>query len=288
MTESPIEPGMSTPFKDHFSGHAATYSMFRPTYPRRLFEWLAETAPRRERAWDAGTGSGQAAVGLAEHFACVVGTDASAAQVGHATPHPRVEYRVAPAEASGLPEGWADLVTVAQALHWFDLPRFFGEARRVLAPDGLLAVWCYGDCRLDDPAVDRIVHRYNRDTVEDYWPPERDLVLAEYRPIPFPFAEVATPALFAAGGLDAAAAHGLPPQLVCHHAVRKGTRTRSGGRRGGSAAGGMGAARLGPAGELAAHHPRRPALSIRPDRRPTGRPATDIPGLPSTRRAARR
>jgi len=195
MTESPIEPGMSTPFKDHFSGHAATYSMFRPTYPPRLFQWLAETAPRRERAWDAGTGSGQAAVGLAEHFACVVGTDASAAQVGHATPHPRAEYRVAPAEASGLPEGWADLVIVAQALHWFDLPRFFGEARRVLAPDGVLAVWCYGDCRLDDPAVDRIVHRYNRDTVEDYWPPERDLVLAEYRPIPFPFAEVATPAL---------------------------------------------------------------------------------------------
>jgi SAM-dependent methyltransferase len=186
---------MSTAFKDHFSGHAATYSTYRPTYPSRLFEWLAETAPRRDRAWDAGTGSGQAAVGLAEHFGLVVGTDASAAQVRHGAPHPRVEYRVAPAEASGLPAAWADLVTVAQALHWFDLPRFFAEARRVLSPDGLLAVWCYGDCRLDDPAVDRIVHRYNRDTVEDYWPPERDLVLSEYRHIRFPFREVPTPSL---------------------------------------------------------------------------------------------
>lgn len=184
---------MTTPFKDHFSGHAATYSMFRPTYPPPLFEWLAETAPRRDRAWDAGTGSGQAAAGLVEHFARVVATDASAAQLGHATPHPRVEYRVAPADASGLPAAWADVVTVAQALHWFDLPRFFGEAKRVLAPDGLLAVWCYGDCRVDDPAVDRIVHRYNRDTVEDYWPPERDLVLTEYRRIPFPFREEPAP-----------------------------------------------------------------------------------------------
>jgi len=195
MTAAPSEPGMNTAFKDHFSGQAAAYSMFRPTYPARLFEWLAEISPRRERAWDAGTGSGQAAVGLAEHFARVVGTDASAAQVGHAVPHPRVEYRVAPAEESGLPAAWADLVTVAQALHWFDLPRFLLEARRVLAPQGLLAVWCYGDPQLDHPAVDRIVHRYNRDTVEDYWPPERDLVLAEYRTIPFPFQEVPTPAL---------------------------------------------------------------------------------------------
>ncbi|MGH7535203.1 MAG: class I SAM-dependent methyltransferase, partial [Gemmatimonadales bacterium] len=109
--------------------------------------------------------------------------------------HPRVEYRVAPAEASGLPAAWADLVTVAQALHWFDLARFFDEARRVLAPNGLLAVWCYGDPRPEDPAVDRIVHGYNRGTVEEYWPPERDLVLAEYRTIPFPFREIPTPSL---------------------------------------------------------------------------------------------
>ena len=186
---------MSTGFKDYFSGQAASYSMFRPTYPARLFEWLAQAAPRRDCVWDAGTGSGQAAGGLAEHFTRVVGTDASSAQVAQGAAHPRVEYRVAQAEASGLPAAWADLVTVAQALHWFDLAKFFDEARRVLAPDGLLAVWCYGDPRLEDPAVDRVVHGYNRGTVEEYWPPERDLVLAEYRTIPFPFREIPTPSL---------------------------------------------------------------------------------------------
>jgi SAM-dependent methyltransferase len=187
--------GMSAGFKDHFSGHAAVYSTFRPTYPSRLFDWLAEVAPRRDRVWDAGTGSGQAALGLAERFARVVGTDASSAQVAQATRHARVEYRVAPAEASGLPAAWADVVTVAQALHWFDPAGFFAEARRVLAPDGLIAVWCYGDPYLDDQTVDRIVHGYNRGTVEEYWPSERSLVLSEYRTIPFPFREIRTPSL---------------------------------------------------------------------------------------------
>jgi SAM-dependent methyltransferase len=192
---SPSADGTEATFKDHFSGQAPTYSMFRPTYPATLFEWLAAAAPRPDRVWDAGTGNGQAARGLADHFRQVVGTDASAAQVAEAAPHRRVEYRVAPAEASGLPAAWADLVTVAQALHWFDFPRFFDEAKRVLAPDGLLAVWCYGDPRLDNPAIDRIVHGYNRGTVEQYWPRERDLVLAAYGTIPFPFREIRTPSL---------------------------------------------------------------------------------------------
>jgi ubiquinone/menaquinone biosynthesis C-methylase UbiE len=186
---------MTTGFKDHFSGQAAAYSTFRPTYPTALFDWLADNAPRRDRVWDVGTGSGQAAGALAAHFERVVGTDASSAQVAQASPHPRVEYRVAPAEASGLPAAWADVITVAQALHWFDLPKFFDEAKRVLAPDGLLAVWCYGDPKLDDPAVDRIVHDYNRGTVEKHWPRERDLVLKEYRTIAFPFREISTPSL---------------------------------------------------------------------------------------------
>jgi SAM-dependent methyltransferase len=184
---------MTTSFKDHFSGQAATYAAYRPTYPLRLFAWLASVVPRRQLAWDAGTGSGQAAAGLADHFERVIATDASAAQLAHATAHPRVEYRVATAEASGLAPGSIDLVTVAQALHWFDIPGFFAEARRVLAPDGVLAVWCYGDPRLDHPVLNEILRRYNRGTVEEYWPPERDLVLNEYRAIPFPFDELASP-----------------------------------------------------------------------------------------------
>ncbi len=186
---------MSEGFRDHFSGVAEEYARFRPGYPPALFAWLAERAPARRLAWDCATGSGQAALGLAEHFARVVATDASAEQVGRALPHPRVEFRVAPAERSGLDARSADLVTVAQALHWFDIPAFFREARRVLRPGSLLAAWCYGNPELPDAALDRILVHFYDDVVGAYWPPERRLILEEYASIAFPFREVAAPPL---------------------------------------------------------------------------------------------
>jgi SAM-dependent methyltransferase len=185
---------MATAFKDHFSGHAGSYARHRPTYPPALYAWLAELAPARDAAWDCGTGSGQAAVALAAHFATVTATDPSAEQVAHAAPHPRVRYAVAPAEASGLADASADLVTVAQALHWFDLPAFYAEARRVLGPGGVLAAWSY-DLMHVAPEVDVVVRRLYLDVVGPYWPPERALVEDGYRGIPFPFAEVEPPPL---------------------------------------------------------------------------------------------
>jgi SAM-dependent methyltransferase len=181
-------------FKDHFSGHAASYARSRPGYPPALFAWLAGAAPARELAWDCGTGSGQGAVGLAAHFARVIATDASAEQVRNAAPHPRVEYRVAPAEDSGLDDASVDLVSVAQALHWFDLPRFWAEAGRVLRPGGLLAAWTYPLMSIT-PAVDEAVHGfYGGAEIAACWPPERRLVDEEYRTISFPWAEVPVPA----------------------------------------------------------------------------------------------
>jgi len=179
-------------FRDHFSSASPAYAAFRPTYPAELFRMLAERAPGRRLAWDCATGSGQAALGLAGQFKRVVATDASRAQVASATPHPAVAYRVAPAEASGLADGTVDLVTAAQALHWFDIPGFFAEARRVLVPRGAIAVWCYGLMTIS-PEVDREVARFYSETVGPYWPTERALVEAGYRTIDFPFEEFPVP-----------------------------------------------------------------------------------------------
>ncbi|MBI3804331.1 MAG: class I SAM-dependent methyltransferase [Nitrospirae bacterium] len=182
-------------FKDYFSDQAEGYAVFRPRYPEILFESLAESAPRREQAWDCATGSGQAALGLARHFDRVIATDASPEQIQNAIPDRRVEYRVAAAEKSGLADGSVDLITVAQALHWFDIPAFFMEATRVLVPGGLLAVWCYQLFTID-PAIDRLIHLFYSETLGPYWPPERKMVEEGYQTISFPFIEQKTPPFF--------------------------------------------------------------------------------------------
>lgn len=183
-----------TPFADHFSGAAAEYAAFRPRYPAALFAALADLAPALDVAWDCATGSGQAAVGLAAHFARVMATDASAAQIASAAQHPRVTYHVATAEASALAPRSVQLVTVAQALHWFDQAAFHAEVRRVLVPGGVVAAWGYALFELD-PAVDALVHRFSEHTLADYWPPERVYIDAEYRSLPFPFDELPFPAV---------------------------------------------------------------------------------------------
>lgn len=184
-----------TRFADHFAPVAADYASFRPSYPAGLFAWLAEISPGTALAWDCAAGSGQATLDLSRHFRRVVASDASAAQIAAAPPHPGVEYRVAPAENSGLADASADLITVAQALHWFDLEGFYAEARRVLAPDGVLAAWTYGVLHVAGEEIDRAVQIFYADTVGPYWPPERRLVESGYRTLPFPFAELPAPPL---------------------------------------------------------------------------------------------
>jgi len=179
-------------FKDHFSGHAPDYRAFRPAYPPELFEFLASIASPDGLVWDCGTGNGQAAVALAEYFARVFATDASEKQIQEAEPHPRVEYAVAPAERCPLPDSSANLVTVAQALHWFDLDKFNAEVKRVCHPGGFLAVWTY-DLHSINAALDPILNRLQTEFVGQYWPPERVLVNAGYSTIPFPFEEVTVP-----------------------------------------------------------------------------------------------
>lgn len=179
-------------FKDHFSGHASDYARYRPHYPAEMFTALASLAPTGELAWDCATGNGQAAVALAAHFARVIATDASAPQIENAEPNERVEYRVAPAESSGLETGTVDLISVAQALHWFDIPAFLREAERALKPNGLLAISAYNLLTVA-PEVDALVNQFYFETTGPFWPPERDIVEAGYRTIAFPFPELELP-----------------------------------------------------------------------------------------------
>jgi len=181
-------------FKDHFSSASDQYAAYRPDYPAALFAWLARQSGANI-AWDCATGNGQAALGLAPHFSQVIATDASAEQIAHAVAHPGIEYRVAPAEASGLADHSVDLVCVAQAAHWFDLPEFYAEASRVLKPGGVLALWGYGRMVLPG-SMDEPFRQFYEGTVGPYWPPERVWIDEAYRSLDFPFSEIPQPGFF--------------------------------------------------------------------------------------------
>jgi SAM-dependent methyltransferase len=184
---------VSQAFKDHFSRLAATYASFRPRYPCTLFDYLARCCRQRELAWDCACGSGQATVDLAQRFDAVIATDASRAQLAAAPPHPKIRYRVASAEASGLEPSSADLVSVAQALHWFELAPFYAEVERVLRPRGVLAAFTYGDLHVAGERVERLMQEFYWDTLKTDWPAERQLVESGYRTLPFVFAELTPP-----------------------------------------------------------------------------------------------
>ena len=181
-------------FKDHFSEISAAYAAHRPSYPAALVDLLARLAPARRLAWDAGCGSGQLSALLAGRFDRVVATDASPKQIGRAAPHPKVDYRCARAEASGLPERMVDLATAAQAVHWFDLPAYYAEVRRVVRPGGIVALISYGVITVAAD-LDAVIQPFYRSVLASYWPPERRHVDDGYRSLSFPFEEIEAPAL---------------------------------------------------------------------------------------------
>lgn len=182
-------------FKDHFSGQAQEYATYRPHYPEALFAFLASAVDAHDLAWDCATGNGQAALGLVPYFEHIIATDPSDNQLANARKHAKISYRVASAENTDIETGSVDLITVAQALHWFDIDKFYDEVRRVLKPDGLLAVWGYNLLQCN-PQIDALLDTFYTELVGPYWPPERAHVEENYRSIFFPFREVPVPAFF--------------------------------------------------------------------------------------------
>jgi ubiquinone/menaquinone biosynthesis C-methylase UbiE len=175
-----------------FSKQADDYARYRFGYPHELYTYIASLCHERMRAWDCATGSGQAAIDLAQFFQTVIATDVSERQIENARHHPNVKYEVCPAEQSGLEPDSVDAITVAQAIHWFDIEAFFQEAKRVLKPGGIIAVWSYNNLETES-AVRDISKRLYHDIVGSYWADRVRLVEQEYTTLPFPFEEIESP-----------------------------------------------------------------------------------------------
>lgn len=190
-----MNPPAEKSFPDHFSALAAEYARYRPSYSDPLIDWVAEQSPQRRTVWDCGCGSGQASMALARRFDRVIATDASAEQVRRVPQSPRVLRIVATAEQSGLAGETFDAVVVAQALHWFDLPRFWLEVARIARPGAFFAAWSYGMPGLPNRSMDALVAHLHNEVLGAYWPIERGQVLNRYRDIVTPFAPIIAPPL---------------------------------------------------------------------------------------------
>lgn len=181
-------------FKDYFSQQSRDYARFRPHYPDDLFLYLSTLVNNHLSAWDCGTGNGQVALSLVKYFQKVYASDASASQIANAVKHDRIEYFVCVAESTSLASQSIDLITVAQAFHWFDAIPFYEEVKRVLKPDGILAIWCYGYLEIPtaQEKLTTALHSFYQ-LVEPFWAPEIQLVNTGYKTIHFPFTEIISP-----------------------------------------------------------------------------------------------
>lgn len=180
--------------KDLFSQHAQQYAAFRPVYPESLYKFLYEHISDTTLAWDAGTGNGQVAHVLAKKFKRVIATDISEAQLHHAAHSENIDYQIAGDQASFIQDKSVELITVAQAIHWFNIPMFMKEVQRVLKPNGWIAVWGYDLISINTEA-NKILSDFYKNIIGSYWDVERKLIDNHYRTIEFPFAERSVPAM---------------------------------------------------------------------------------------------
>ncbi|MDF3079422.1 MAG: class SAM-dependent methyltransferase [Sphingobacteriaceae bacterium] len=178
--------------KDNFSKQAEIYSKFRPGYPEELFRYIATLVKEKNVAWDCATGNGQAATELANYFDRVYATDISEKQLANAVDKPNITYIKESAENSSFDDDQFDLITVAQAIHWFNFDAFYKEVKRTLKPAGIIAVIGYGMLQGDDQ-INREIDYFYKDVTGPYWDAERRYLDEAYQTIPFPFKEIYAP-----------------------------------------------------------------------------------------------
>lgn len=180
--------------KDNFSRQSDAYARFRPVYPPELYQFLFNQVEAFDRAWDCGTGNGQVAAELAGRFREVIATDISPQQLDKAVRKDNIHYRLQAAETADFPATYFDLITVGQAVHWFDHPRYYRKVQSVLRPGGTLAEFGYPLFR-SEPGVNRIMDHFYQEIIGPYWDEERRHIDDAYARIPFPLEPVEVPAL---------------------------------------------------------------------------------------------
>ena len=178
--------------KDNFSSQSKEYALFRPTFPDKLYEFIARQSPSRGLTWDVATGNGQSAIRLKNYFEKVIATDVSSNQLEHAVCMNGVEYRKETAENSSLENNSVDLVNVSQAIHWFKFDSFYKEVRRVAKPRAVIAAYCYSLFSTTDDSINDLIRQFYIDSAP-YWDYERKYVDDGYATIPFPFEEIESP-----------------------------------------------------------------------------------------------
>lgn len=177
--------------KDNFSNHAADYAKYRPTYPQELYDYLFGIVQQKSRVWDIATGNGQVAVELSKAFDEVLATDLSAKQLAEAPKIENITYWVQTAEESFNIEEQFDLITVAQAIHWFDFKAFYKQVKTHLKPNGIFAVIGYSVLKTSGE-LNAIIQHFYKNITDSYWDPERKYLDEHYKSIPFPFEELKT------------------------------------------------------------------------------------------------
>lgn len=178
--------------KDNFSIQANQYAKFRPAYPPELYSFLIQNINCKNTAWDCATGNGQVAAELAKYYKKVYATDISEKQISNAPPIKNIIYKIEPAEKTFFPDNFFDLITVAQAIHWFNFEVFYKEVYRTIKNNGLFAAISYSLCKSNDE-TDKVLLHFYKNITGPYWDPERKYIDEKYQTIPFPFVEIETP-----------------------------------------------------------------------------------------------